>query len=185
VRTSSSPRGVVRADRLKIMVAWALEGARNPSVLLLHTTVELTRATIEPCPPDRAPWPLDRLLSIPGIRSMDLHRYRARLNLAPGTDRALVEVRIGEILSPQLGSPVDLPAEPQPRAFAVRYRGPRAVAESPGMARSEPVLRAAFLGRGVAEAILTEGVVQVRLGRLFAWDQANEAVRKALRSFAP
>ncbi|MGH9053076.1 MAG: hypothetical protein ACRDWX_08715 [Acidimicrobiia bacterium] len=167
------------------MAAWALEGARNPSVLLLHTTVELTRATIEPCPPGRAPWPLDRLLSIPGIRSMDLHRYRARLNLAPGTDWALVEVRIGEILSPQLGPPMDLPAEPQPRAFAVRYRGPRAVAESPGMAQSEPVLRAAFLARGVAEAILTEGVVQVRLGRLFAWDQAEEAVRKALRSFAP
>ena len=37
----------------------------------------------------------------------------------------------------------------------------------------------------VAEAILTEGVVQVRLGRLFAWHQAEEAVRKALRSFAP
>ena len=53
------------------------------------------------------------------------------------------------------------------------------------MAQSEPVLRAAFLAPGVAEAILTEGVVQVRLGGLFAWDQAEEAVRKALRSFAP
>jgi hypothetical protein len=53
------------------------------------------------------------------------------------------------------------------------------------MARSQPVLRAAFLAPGVAEAILTEGVVQVRLGRLFAWDQVEEAVRKALRSFAP
>ncbi|MGH2663493.1 MAG: hypothetical protein ACRDH8_11990 [Actinomycetota bacterium] len=80
---------------------------------------------------------------------------------------------------------MDLPAKPQPRTFAVRYRGPRAVAESPGMAQSQPVLRAAFLAPGVAEAILTEGVVQVRLGRLFAWDQAEEAVRKALRSFAP
>jgi hypothetical protein len=36
---------------------------------------------------------------------MDIHRYRARLNLAPGTDRALVEVRIREILSPALGPP--------------------------------------------------------------------------------
>jgi hypothetical protein len=80
---------------------------------------------------------------------------------------------------------VDLPAEPQPRTFAVRYRGPRAVAESPGMARSQPVLRAAFLAPGVAEAILTEGVVQVRLGDCSAWDQAEEAVRKALQSFAP
>jgi hypothetical protein len=79
---------------------------------------------------------------------------------------------------------VDLPAEPPPRAFVVRYPGPRAVAESPGMARSQPVLRAAFLAPGVAEAILTEGVVQVRLGQLSSWDQAEEAVRKALRSFA-
>lgn len=167
------------------MATWALERAQNPSVLLLHTTVELTRATIETCPPARAPWPLDRLLSIPGIRSLDLHRYRARLNLASGTDPALVEVRIRESLSAELGPTGDLPAEPQPRAFAVSYRGPRAVAESPGMAQSQPVLRAAFLAPGVAEAILTEGVVQVRLGRLFAWDQAEEAVRKALRSFAP
>jgi hypothetical protein len=167
------------------MAAWTLERARNPSVLGLHTTVELTRATIETCPPARAPSPLDRLLTIPGVRSMDLHRYRARVNLAPGTDRAVVEVRIREILSPELGPPVDLPAEPPPRTFAVRYRGPRAVAESPLMARSQPVLRAAFLAPGVAEAILTEGVVQVRLGRLFSWDQAEEAVRMALRSFAP
>jgi hypothetical protein len=82
------------------MAAWALEGARNRSVLLLHTTIELTRVTIQPCPPARAPWPLDRLLSIPGIRSMDLHRYRARLNLASGTVRALVEVRIGRSWPP-------------------------------------------------------------------------------------
>ncbi|MGH2673972.1 MAG: hypothetical protein ACRDH1_00945 [Actinomycetota bacterium] len=167
------------------MAAWALERARNPSILRLHTTVELTRATIETCPPARAPWPVDRLPSIPGLRSMDLHRYRARLNLAPGTDPAHAEVRIREILSPELGPPVDLPAEPPPRTFPVRYRGPRAVAESPVMARSQPVLRAAFLAIGVAEAILTGGVVQVRLGRLFAWDQAEEAVRKVLRSFAP
>jgi hypothetical protein len=80
---------------------------------------------------------------------------------------------------------VDLPAEPQPRTFDVRDRGPRAVAESPGMAQSQPVLRATFLAPGVAEAILTEGVVRVRLGRLFSWDQAEEPVRKALRSFAP
>jgi hypothetical protein len=116
---------------------------------------------------------------------MDLHRYRARLNLAPGTDPALAEVRIREILSPELGPPVDLPAEPPPRRFPLRYRGPRAVAESPEMTRSQPVLRAAFLAPGVAEAVLTEGVVEVRLERLFAWDQIEKAVRKPLRSFAP
>jgi hypothetical protein len=167
------------------MAAWTVERAQNPSVLRLHTTVELTRATIETCPPARAPWPLDRLLAIQGLRSMDLHRYRARLNLGPGTDPVLAEVRVREILSPELGPPVDLPAEPVPRTFPVRYRGPRAVAESPVMARSQPVLRAAFLAIGVAEAILTEGIVQVRLGRLFAWNQVEAAVWEALRSFAP
>jgi hypothetical protein len=167
------------------VAAWALERTRNPSVLRVHTTVELTRATIEACPPVRPPWPLDRLLSIPGVRSMDLHRYRARLNLAPGTEPALVEARIREILSPELGPAVDLSAEPVPQTFAVRYGGLRTVAESPDMARSQPVLRAVFLVPGVAEAILTEGLVEVRLGRLFAWDQAEEAIRTALRSFAP
>lgn len=67
----------------------------------------------------------------------------------------------------------------------MRYRGPRFVAESQGMAQSQPLLRAAFSAPGVAEAILTEGVVRVRLGRLFAWGQAGELVRKALRSLAP
>jgi len=47
------------------------------------------------------------------------------------------------------------------------------------------VLRALFVVPGVAEAILTEGLVEVRLGRLFAWDQAEEAIRTVLRSFAP
>ena len=167
------------------MAAWAVERARNPSVLRLHTTVEMTRATIEPCPPARAPRPLDLLLSIPGVRSMDLHRYRARLNLAPGTDGGFVAVRIREILTSELGPPADLPTPSPPRTFAVRYRGSRVVAESPEMARSQPVLRATFLASGVAEAILTEGVVQVRLGRLFAWEEVEEAVRHALRSFTP
>ena len=170
---------------MRAMTAWALERARNPSIVLLHATVELTRATIETCPPARPPWPLDRVPSIPGTRSIDLHRYRARVNLAPGADPAVVEDAIREILSPELGPPVDLPADPPPRRFAVRYRGPRVVAESSEMARSQPVLRATFLAPGVAEAILTEDVVQVRLGRLFAWDHAEEAVREALRPFAP
>lgn len=153
-------------------------------VLRLHTRLELTRATIETCPPAPAPAPLDRLLSIPGVRSIDLHRYRARLNLAPGTAPALIEGGIREMISEELGPPAVLPAEPPPRTFPVRYRGPRTVAESPVMARSQPVLQAAFLVPGVAEAIVTNGIVEVRLGRLFDWDQADEAVREALRPFA-
>jgi hypothetical protein len=79
---------------------------------------------------------------------------------------------------------VDLAAEPQPRAFAVRYRGPRAFAESPGMAQSEPALRAAFLAPGVAEAIRPRAWYKSVWGDC-SRDQGEEAVRKALRSFAP
>ena len=57
------------------MRTWALSRATNPAVLRLHTTLELTPATIETCPPSEPPHPLDRLLEIRGIRSMDLHRH--------------------------------------------------------------------------------------------------------------
>ena len=71
------------------MRTWALSRATNPAVLRLHTTLELTAATIETCPPSEPPHPLDRLLEIRGIRSMDLHRHVARLNLLPGSDPQL------------------------------------------------------------------------------------------------
>lgn len=64
-------------------MAWALERAANPTVLRLHATLELTRGTIETCPPASAPLPLRRLLGIAAVRSVDLHRYRVRLNLTP------------------------------------------------------------------------------------------------------
>ena len=72
----------------------------------------------------------------------------------------------------------------RPERSPVRYRGPRTVAESPVMARSQPVLKAAFFVPGVAEAIVADGVVEVRLGRLFDWAQADQAVREALKPFA-
>jgi hypothetical protein len=84
-------------------------------------------------------------------------------------------------------TPVDHDAEEgkPPSHRPERGVGNPAIETGQPSARSQPVLRAAFLAPGVAEAILTEGVVQVRLGRLFAWDRVEEAVRKALRSFAP
>jgi hypothetical protein len=62
---------------------WFVEGATNPSVLRIHVTDELTLRTIETCPPGVAPRPLDRLLQVPGVRSIDLHRYRAGRFLGP------------------------------------------------------------------------------------------------------
>jgi len=145
---------------------WALSKASNPTVLCLHASQELTQATIETCPPSTPRHPLDRLLEIPGIRSIDLHRYRARLNLRPGSDRRDASSKRAD------------PA----RTFAVRYRGSRLVAESLQMAGSQPILQALFGAPGVVEAILEPGHVWVRLGRLFSWTEVEKDVRRTLEA---
>src|SRR6266542_2477928 len=85
--TSLSVRGpLIRVTTISLM-AWSVSRPPNPRVVVVHTTAELTRETIQTCPPSRPPRPVDELLEVPGIRSIDLHRYRARVNLAPGIDR--------------------------------------------------------------------------------------------------
>lgn len=164
---------------------WALERAANRTVLRLRTTVELTRKTIETAPPAPAPPPLDGLLAIPDVRSVGLHRYRARLNLAPRADRAPVEEAARRVLARVWGRPVEAPPQEPPRRFEIAFAGPPGVAESLEMAGSHPVLRALFLVPGVTEAVLERGRVQVRLGKLFAWEQMEPIVREALRPFTP
>jgi hypothetical protein len=73
-------------EEVRPAVTWALEGAPNPRVIRVHTTVELTRATIEKCPPASPPEGLRSVLAVDEVRSVDLHRDRARLNLSPGCD---------------------------------------------------------------------------------------------------
>jgi hypothetical protein len=160
-------------------VAWTLSRPSNPMVLVVNTTVELTRETIETCPPSRSPHPLGRLLEVPGIRSIDLHRYRARLNLAPGADRDKIILLVCELLGNEWGSTSSKRDEPA-QTFGVAYAGPRLVAESLRMAGSQPILRALFGVRGVAEAILESGQVRVRLGRLFSWAEVEDDLRAAL-----
>ncbi len=70
-------------EEVRPAVTWALERAPNPLVIRVHTTVELTRSTIETCPPASPPEGLRSLLAVDGVRSIDLHRYRARLNMVP------------------------------------------------------------------------------------------------------
>ncbi len=159
--------------------AWALARASNPAVLRLETSMELTQETIETCPPSAPPRPLDRLLEIPGIRSIDLLRYRARLNLLPGSDPGAISQRVCEFLAEAWG-PATAKGEEPARDFPVPYRGPRVVAESLRMAGAQPVLRALFAVPGVAEAILDQGRVRVRLGRLFSWSETEQQVRTAL-----
>jgi hypothetical protein len=148
-------------------------------VLVVHTTMELTQETIETCPPSGPPDPLGQLLEVHGIRSIDLHRYRARLNLAPGADRDEITRQARKLLGNAWGPTASKRNEPV-QMFAASYAGPRLVAESLRMAGSQPILRALLGVRGVTEAILEPGQVRVRLGRLFSWAEVHHDVRRAL-----
>ena len=162
---------------------WALEDAANPTVLRLHVDTPLTDETIVTVPPADAAEPVRRLLEIEAIRSLDLHRYRVRLNLRPGADRSDASGHATEVLTAAWGAPASLPADAGPRAFAFPTAGDRArrVAESPAMAAGTPPLEAVFAVDGVSEAVLGDGLVLVRLGRLFAWAEAEGPVAAALQ----
>jgi hypothetical protein len=156
---------------------WALSHAPNPTVLRLDTTMELTRATIETSPPSTAPAPLDRLLGLEGIRSIDLHRYRARLNLSPDADAGSIGGEAGAVLAGAWGPASPLRSEPV-RSYPVPYRGSRTVAESLEMARSQPILQRLFALPGVVEAILEPGQVRVRIGPLFVWSEVEMGIER-------
>jgi hypothetical protein len=162
------------------VTTWALSRTPNPTVLRLDISLELTRATIETCPARVPPHPLGRLLELPGIWSIDLHRYRARLNLLPASDPDALVHRVSEVLVEEWG-PASSKLDDPPRAFPVPHRGPRVVAESLEMAGSQPILRALFGVDGISEAILEPGTVRVRLGRLFSWADVEEDVRTVLK----
>ena len=164
---------------------WALEEPPNPRSLLLHTKLELTTRTIEKCPPSPAPVPLDPLLRLAGVRSLDLHRYRARLNLAPNADRKRLRIDAEERLARVWGTPTHLPEPPQGRRFAVAGGEERLVAESLEMASGHPVLRTLFTVPGVAEAILEHGGVVVRIGRIFSWRDVEPLVVRGLQRHLP
>jgi hypothetical protein len=166
---------------------WALEPAVNLTVLRLHVDVELTTRTILTCPPHDPPPIAAAALAIAGVRSVDLHRYRARLNLQPGVIAADIVERASAQLARSLGPVTEMLDDEGPVVFEVDHDGPRHVAESVEMAdrSGEPTLVALFGVHGVAEAILGDGLVLVRLGRLFRWhDGARSQVIGALESAA-
>ena len=166
---------------------WALEPTVNPTVLRLHVDVELTARTIVTCPPHDPPQIAEAALATAGVRSVDLHRYRARLNLQRDLVAADIIDRVSADLARVLGPAVGMPADEGPVVFEVDHDGPRQVAESAEMAERsrEPTLVALFGVHGVAEAILGEGLVLVRLGRLFRWhDGARSQVIAALAGAA-
>ena len=67
-RMAQRPRpGPMVRQEVRPAVTWALERAPNPRVIRVHTTVELTRATIEKCPPASPPEGLRSLLAVDGV----------------------------------------------------------------------------------------------------------------------
>ncbi|MGH3452694.1 MAG: hypothetical protein ACRDQW_18730, partial [Haloechinothrix sp.] len=111
---------------------------------------------------------------------LDLHRYRCRVNLRPGTSAIAVGDAAERRLLTAWGAPEPLPPQQEPRAFAIRREGPGVVAESREMAEGEEVAAALFDVRGVVEVVLGRGVALVRLGRLFRWSAVQPDVVRAL-----
>ncbi|HSL11678.1 MAG TPA: hypothetical protein VLA82_10240 [Actinomycetota bacterium] len=163
-------------------ITWALEAVANPRSLRLHVAHELTTATIVTCPPAHAAPPFDDVIGLDAVRSIDLHRYRARFNLVPGPDRTSVAADAAGRLAAAWGEASVLPPDELPRAIAVDRRGERRVAESPEMAVGDPLLEAMFRVDGVAEAIAGDGIVLIRLGRFFRWDAVGPAIAAAARA---
>ncbi|HYH27716.1 MAG TPA: hypothetical protein VEA19_02945 [Actinomycetota bacterium] len=156
---------------------WAIEDVPNPAVIRIHVDEELTTRTIESCPPAKPPDLLAPLLDIEGVRSLEPHRYRVRVNLSPGAD---VGEAVAEVMRHRAGAPHPLPQEELPRAFETPARRGRVVAESLEMAAGDPLAERLFRTEGVAEAIIGEGVTLIRLGRLFGWADLEAAVRDVL-----
>jgi hypothetical protein len=162
------------------MTDWAFEGAANPSVVRLHVGSELTQKTIETFPPGEPFAPFAAILLVPGVRSVDLHRYRARLNLIPEAIRSEVERLAGEVITGAWGAGSALPVEEMPRAFEVEHSAERRVAESLSMAEGDDILTTLFGVDGVSEVVAGDGIALVRLGRLFRWEDVEALVREAL-----
>jgi hypothetical protein len=162
------------------MRSWALEATPNRAVLRIHVSHELTDRTIVTSPPAELEYPLAGLLELDAVRTIDLHRYRVRVNLRSDADRDATAVHAGAILTSSWGPARNLEADAGPRAFQVRHEGVRTVAESAEMALGHPLLEAVFAVDGVSEAIVGDDLVLVRLGRLFAWPDAEAHVIRAL-----
>ena len=161
---------------------WALERPANPSVLRVHVDHQLTDRTIVTSPPATIDRPLAGLLELEAVRTIDLHRYHARVNLTHAADRDAAAGHLVGILRAAWGDEAPDGMESDPRAFEIDYAGPRVVAESAEMAAGRDLLVRLFTVAGVREAILGDGLALVRIGRLFTWTGVEPAVTAALRA---
>jgi len=161
---------------------WTLEQPANPSVLRVPVDHQLTDRTIVTGPPAEIVHPLGGLLELDAVRTLDVHRYHARVNLHHGADRDGAAGHVRDILRAAWGSEAENEAESDPRAFEIDYAGPRVVAESAEMAAGRDLLVRLFTVAGVREAILGDGLALVRIGPLFTWAAVEPAVTAALRA---
>lgn len=148
----------------------------------MHVDHQLTDRTIVTSPPAEIARPIAGLLELEAVRTVDLHRYHARVNLAHGADRHATAGHIVDVLRAAWGDESEDGAESDPRAFEIDYAGPRVVAESAEMAAGRELLVRLFTVAGVREAILGDGLVLVRIGRLFTWDAVEPAVTAVVRA---
>lgn len=163
---------------------WVIEPATNPSVLRVHVAHELTDRTIVTSPPAEIAMPIAGLLELETVRSLDLHRYRVRMNLRQGADREATAEHARQILASAWGAEASLGEDPEPRAFEAAHRDERVVAESAEMAAGDEILEALFRVDGVTEVVAGDGIALVRLGALFAWRDAAPQIAGALATQA-
>ena len=81
------------------MRSWALETTPNPAVLRIHVGHELTDRTIVTSPPAELEHPLAGLFELEAVRTVDLHRYRVRVNLRPDANQRATAAHAGAILA--------------------------------------------------------------------------------------
>jgi hypothetical protein len=160
-----------------------MEPVANPAVVRIHVAHELTDRTIVTSPPAEIEMPVAGLHELDAVRTLDLHRYRVRVNLVPGADRAATADHVREILEPAWGAERSIEPDPGPKVFETGRHGARVVAESARMARAEPLLEAVFAVDGVAEAVVGEGMILVRIGRLFRWERVEPAIAAVVRDY--
>src|SRR5437868_13327435 len=98
---------------------WALERPANPSVLRVHVDHQLTDRTIVTSPPAEIAHPLAGLLELDAVRTVDLHRYHARVNLGHGTDRDIAADHVDDLLSAAWGDGDDGGTDSAPRAVEI------------------------------------------------------------------